>query len=157
MKLYIKNFVIILTLLLIYNCGFKVVDEKINNFSIVEVKVAGEKRINFKIKNNLQINTSKDNLNILKVQLNTKKNKSIKQKNKKNEITKYNMEITTNVTIDFLKKDKKIKFDVSAEGDYSVADNYSQSLNNEKQIIELLVEKISKKVLNEINVKINDL
>jgi len=42
-------------------------------------------------------------------------------------------------------------------GDYLVAKSYSTTLNNEKKLIENLVNEISEKILDEIIKKINDL
>ena len=158
MKKIAQNFSIILLMLILTNCGFKVVDKtKLNNFSIKEITSSGDKRINFKIKNNLSINTAKQNDNKLLVSLKTKKNKIIKEKNIKNEITKYQILLTTEIDFNLIKVGKMYKEKVVISGDYLVGDNYSKTLINEKKLIDDLTDLVSKKILKEIKLKINDL
>ena len=59
----------------------------------------GDTRINYQIKNQLELIVSKDNVNFISINLNTKKNKSVKEKNIKNEIVKYQIEIKTNLDL----------------------------------------------------------
>ena len=49
-------FFIIAIVFLLTNCGFKVVDySKLNNFKIYDIVIAGENRINYKVKNNIKV------------------------------------------------------------------------------------------------------
>ena len=87
----IKKISFILTIILfLSNCGFKIVDKsRMNDFTIQNINSDGDKRINFKIKNYLLNTDKKDSKNLLLIKLKTEKIKSIKEKNLKNEITKY--------------------------------------------------------------------
>ena len=77
-------------IILLNGCGFKVLDKSdANNFSIKEIITSGDKRINYKITNNLFIYSKKKRQNEIILYLDTKKNNIIKEKNIKNEITKY--------------------------------------------------------------------
>ena len=49
------------------------------------------------------------------------------------------------------------KISSSSNGNYSVADNYSSTLSNEKKLIENLVENISEDIIKKISSNINDL
>ena len=72
----------------ITSCGFKVLDKsKNNNFSVQEIRSSGEIRINHKIKNNIILDSKEPTENQIVINLSTKKIKSIKEKNIKNEIT----------------------------------------------------------------------
>ena len=81
-------------------CGFKVIKQpEIRNFYIAEIEVEGDKRINYIIKRNL-LNSLKDkSKKPLKLILETKKIKDIKERNIKKEITKY--QITINVIVKY--------------------------------------------------------
>ena len=153
----IKKSLLIFSLLFLYNCGFKVVDNSnTNDFKIKEIKVIGDKRINYKIKNYLLLNTAKENKKVLLINLNTKKNKNIKEKNIKNQVTKYEMSINTSIKLHLLDSGKKASINLSVTGEYSVASNYSSTRNNEKKLVDSLAGELSKNILNEINLKIND-
>jgi outer membrane lipopolysaccharide assembly protein LptE/RlpB len=157
MKMIIKKSLLIFSLLFLYNCGFKVVDNSnTNDFKIKEIKVIGDKRINYKIKNYLLLNTAKENKKVLLINLNTKKNKNIKEKNIKNQVTKYEMSINTSIKLHLLDSGKKASINLSVTGEYSVASNYSSTRNNEKKLVDSLTGELSKNILNEINLKIND-
>jgi|TARA_B100000902_G_C26668619_1_gene601943 outer membrane lipopolysaccharide assembly protein LptE/RlpB len=148
----------ILLTLFTASCGFKVLDTSSNNsFSIKDIKTIGEKRINFKIKNKLLLNTSKTQEKIIVVNLNTIKKKSIKEKNIKNEITKYQLVITVNVSYIQTNGGKSDNFVVTKSGDYSASNQYSQILNNEKTLIETLTDGLAEDILNQLVASLNDL
>ena len=140
------------------NCGFKVLDKsKINNFTIKNIETFGNKRINYTIKKDLLIKSPENNENLLTINLETKKIKNIKEKNIKNEITKYQILINAKISFKLISNDKNYEINISEEGDYLVAENYSTTLSNEKKLIDDLVEKISDNILDEISLKLNDI
>ena len=102
------------------------------------------------------LNTAKENKKVLLINLNTKKNKNIKEKNIKNQVTKYEMSINTSIKLHLLDSGKKASINLSVTGEYSVASNYSSTRNNEKKLVDSLAGELSKNILNEINLKIND-
>ena len=151
------NFIVFVLLVFLPQCGFKVLDKsKLSNFTIKEIQSDGDKRINFKIKNNLRINVKENSQNLLNLTIRTNKNKSIKEKNIKNEITKY--EIVINTTIEYsLPNSKVYSSSLSVQGDYLVAGNYATTLNNEKTLIDNLTENLSEKLIDTILNTINDI
>tara|TARA_B100000945_G_scaffold252976_1_gene209929 strand:- start:505 stop:981 length:477 start_codon:yes stop_codon:yes gene_type:complete len=158
MKQIIKKSFLFLFLFITVNCGYKVINEtEKNNFSIQEITTSGDKRVNFKIRNNLLNYTEKNNQNSLLVDIITKKNKSIKEKNIKNEITKY--EISLNAIVKFRLNNSDIDYEIniSNSGNYLVSDSYSTTLNNEKKLIDDLVVGLSEKILKKISLKLNDI
>ena len=158
MKQNISKIFLFLSIFLLLNCGFKTLDRsQINSFTVKDLITTGDKRINYKIKNILLANSKNDSQNIILINLTSNKNKIIKEKNIKNEITKY--QISLNVSLEFkkFKKEKKIITILSATGDYPVAENYSSTLNFEKKLIDNLVENVSNQILDEINLKLNDI
>ena len=157
MKTTKTNLFLVICVFILTSCGFKVLDNKaLNNFTIRNIETTGDKRINFKIKNDILINTNENSANQLLININTKKNKNIKEKNIKNEITKYELIINTSIKFNMIEEDKKHSINFTVKGDYLVADNYSSTLNNEKKLVENLVDRIGKKILDEINLKLND-
>ena len=144
--------------IIISGCGFQVSSNvNKNNFSINEVKTLGDNRINFQIKNYLLNNSKKNTPNIIDLTLNTKKTKTIKEKNIKNEITKYEIKLSSLIEFYLLNKKEKKVVNISSSGSFIVEEkNYSATLNNEKSLIDTLTENISEKALDEINIKLND-
>ena len=156
-----RNIIIKCSLILLFitlsNCGYKVLDNLESNFNIREINASGDKRINFKIKNDLVVEYSNNSTNNLVLTLNTKKTKQIKEKNIKNEITKYEVSILCSVELAFLEKNTKHKFTVSSNGDYLAANKYSTTIQNEKRLIDDLTNDLSDKIRNKINLINNDL
>ena len=158
MKQIITKFFLFLFLFATVNCGYKVINEsERNKFSIQEIKTSGDKRINFKIKNNLLNFSKKKSQNILLIDLNTKKIKNIKEKNIKNEITKYEISLNVDVEFNLINSDENYTLNISNTGSYLVVDSYSTTLNNEKKLIDDLIENISEKILKKISLKLNDI
>ena len=149
---------LIIIFILTSGCGFNIssnVNE--NNFSIKELKTLGDNRVNFKIKNYLINNAKKNTPNTIILALNTKKTKTIKEKNIKNEITKYEIILSSMVEFYLVGEKKKNVVNVKSTGNYIVEEkNYSATLNNEKSLLDNLTENISEKILDEINIRLND-
>ena len=157
MKKFTKKILVFACILIFTSCGFKVIDQSLkNNYTIKNIVSEGDKRVNFKIKNELLINAKKDSQTVILINLNTTKTKEIKEKNIKNQVTKYQISIDTVLKISVLGgNDYKLNF--NGTGDFLVGDNYSTTLNSEKILIESLTDNISKNIINKISLKLNDI
>lgn len=154
----IAKTILIVSLLLPVGCGYKVINKtNQNNFSIVNIESTGNRRINYILKNNLLINSKENSENILDLKLNSKKTKEIKEKNIKNQITKYKISINVEIKFNLNNSNKTNSINSSFSGDYLVAENHSSTLSNEKTVTENLVENISNDIKNKISSIINDL
>ena len=139
------------------SCGFKVLNKsELSDFNIKELATSGDKRINYKIRNDLLTFNKVDSANILKIELNSKKEKIIKEKNIKNQITKYQIKVNVNMNLNIINRGIKEKINFSTEGSYNVAENNSSTRNNEKKLVENLVSNISQKILDKIISRVND-
>ena len=152
----LKLITIAISLILLTGCGFKVIDKReLLNFNIKEISTNGDKRINFELKNKLSDYNDTNSSKIIKIELDTKKTKSIKEKNISNEITKYQIKVIVNVKLIKTDNTNNLEFTIEREGDYVVADKFSQTLNNEKKLIRNITEKISESIIGEIINKLN--
>ena len=158
MKEIIAKFCLILIFIISSSCGYKVLDNQgSEDFSIKEIKTSGDNRINFKIKNSLIINSSESKAQSIIMELYTEKNKEVKEKNIKNQITKYQITLSSYVKLNFLKNNKTEEFNIISTGNYQVSDKYSSTLKNEKRLIDDLTNDISDKIKKRINLILNDL
>tara|TARA_B000000532_G_scaffold164685_1_gene132944 strand:+ start:158 stop:631 length:474 start_codon:yes stop_codon:yes gene_type:complete len=152
----LKLITIAISLILLTGCGFKIIDKReLLNFNIKEISTNGDKRINFELKNKLSDYNDTNSSKVIKIELDTKKTKSIKEKNISNEITKYQIKIIVNVKLIKTDNTNNLEFTIEREGDYVVADKFSQTLNNEKKLIRNITEKISESIIGEIINKLN--
>ena len=152
----LKLITIAISLILLTGCGFKIIDKReLLNFNIKEISTNGDRRINFELKNKLSDYNDTNSSKVIKIELDTKKTKSIKEKNISNEITKYQIKVIVNVKLIKTDNTNNLEFTIEREGDYVVADKFSQTLNNEKKLIRNITEKISESIIGEIINKLN--
>ena len=154
-----KNLYFSIILLFIFSsCGYQVVDKKkLQTFNILEINTTGEKRINFKLKNKLLAFKKENSKELIILDINSKKNKSVKDKNIKNQITKYQINLDIEVGYRRSNEIKMNSFIVKQNGTYDVSSQHSQTLNNEKKLIDLLINDISEKIIDQLVAKFNDL
>ena len=147
------------TLIFFAGCGFKLLDQtKLKNYNILEIKDSGDKRVNFFIKNELNnlLNDANSN-NDLIITIKTEKVKSIKEKNKKNQITKYNININSIIEIYFINRNVTKTINLNKENFYNVNTNQSVTRNNQKNIENNLNDKLAQDISNKLLRIINEL
>ena len=143
-KTYKKFFLIISLILFTMSCGFKVLDKSsLFNLRISEIQTQGDKKTNFLIKNNLQktLNIEKEGDNYMV--LNTTKRKEIKEKNSRNQITKYQITISSTLSLNSLKTNEKKTFSTEVNGSYDVSNNHSTTITNQNNLEKNLAKKTS--------------
>lgn len=152
-----KKFVIhFFSLLLLLNCGFKVSYENIDrDFKILNITDNGDKALNLKIKNNLILNNTSDNL--INIELNTNKRKLVKEKNINNKIVKQEIKINVLVNYSLVGKDKKGQFVVLKDGSYEVNKRNFKTKENERKLINSLVKEVANEILRKISKELNDI
>ena len=146
-------------LILLTSCGFKIIDKTSSlKYSIRNIESEGDKKVNFYIKNNLiKRFTSGYSDNYINIKIFSNKQRSIKEKNIKNQITKYNISISTRFEIVFANKNIKKIINLNESGYYDVNNNKSVTTNNQNNLEKHLARKISKQITDKIIFIINDL
>ena len=150
-----KIFVVFFLNLVLISCGYKVVDKTSQrNFYIAETINSGDSRINFKIKNKLLFNNPKNEKNILSLNINSNKKKIIYEKNEKNEITKYKINVIIKVKFNEIIDQISEEFEVSATKILNVQDKQFSTLNRERRLVDLICDDLAVKILDEISIRI---
>ena len=152
-----KTLVILISLIFLFGCGFKVVDQNyFKEYKFVNTSITGEKRVAYLLRNKLK-SINKEAPNSIQLKLDTKKTRQIKEKNIQNEITKYEITISAEVSFIIIEKNISGVFTVSRSGDYNVSDKYSGTLNNEKKLIKNIINDISDQILKNLKIKLDEL
>ena len=140
-------------------CGFKIVESsKLNKFQIIEMQIEGDNKINFLIKNKIyNFLNLKDSNDRLKIKLSTEKSKSVKEKNNKNQITKYTINIKSVIDFDFIDQNYKKTFVILKKDSYNVDKNHSTTLKNLKNLENNLSEKVSNEIILNLIKIVNEL
>ena len=150
-----KFLYIIVTTLLLFSCGYKIIDNKIN-FKINEIVTTGDKKIGYHLKNKLSLISSEEENEFVKINIVTNKTKSIKERNVKNQITKHNIQIISKVELINLSNMESKKFTFTKNGDFNVGSRHSDTLNNEKKLVDLLTIDISEQIIEALANYSND-
>lgn len=155
--MYKKISILLTALLLLSQCGFKRLDD-LMLINIISIETDGYKKANYFIKNDLltQKNNKVNNAKI-NIKIETKRKKIISEKNIKNEITKYNINIESFVDVYFIKENKKKTFKISENGDYRVEKSSISSSKNLDNLERNLSNSIAKKIRKKIIILANDL
>jgi outer membrane lipopolysaccharide assembly protein LptE/RlpB len=152
-----KLFFIIL-IILVSGCGFKIVNlSETNDFSIIDVNTNGDKKINYIIKNSILYASKSNKAKQITINISTKKDKIIKEKNIKNEITKYEITIIVDVIFSEITEKNSYNFTVIKNNSYDVASQNSVTRNNEKKLVSVLSNDLADDILKEIRLKLNDI
>ena len=152
-----KIIVLIFSLVIFSSCGFKVVKlSELNNFYINEIDTEGDKRVSYEIRNTLVSMTKNPEKKLINLKLNSNKTKTIKEKNIKNEITKYEINIAVEITTYDRRYDIIHQFTETSKGSYSVSNQHSQTLSNEKKQTKILSKRISERIYNKLRDISND-
>ena len=85
------------------------------------------------------------------------KHMSSTEKNIRNEITKYQLTINSEVKLLNPTNNNEISFIIKKSGTFNVADQNSTTRNNEKQLISMLSNELAKEIIKETNILLNDI
>ena len=148
----------LILLFLLSNCGFKLANQStLKNYKIQDLLLTGNKQVNFRLKNEILSNSNNNSSKLIFLEFETNKDKSVKEKNIKNEITKYELQITIITKYKVLGGNKSKSFTSVVKSDYNVSKKYAQTLTNEINTINVLTEKISNNIIRKLAEDLNDL
>ena len=143
-----KKIILILSLLILANCGFKsILTTKNVNFKINKIEIQNNDSISLKIKKKLQIYTRNDSPDkIYNLKINSKKNRVITSKDTKGDPLTYEITISTKLEIFIADKFiKKIAFKKSFN--YNNRSNKFDLKQYEKNNTTNLINQISENII----------
>ena len=160
MRKYLKILTFVIIATIIQSCGFKPLKLKnINDISVNKLITEGNRSINFKLSNYLKqtLSFEENRSTKINIHLKTEKIKKIKEKNNKNEITKYSINLITSVQAEVIYQDKEINFSINKQNDFKVNDQHNITIQNEKRVTKQLANSLSEEIFKTLLLKINDI
>ena len=149
--------IFLISYIFLIGCGFKPIST-ISNYKITDIQFKGDDKVNFILKNRINQRQNQGNSeNNIKLEINSNKNKIVKEKNIQNEITKYTLIITTNINYSINGQEEVKNLALSKSGDYDVETNYSQTLTNEKNVFKLLINELADEINKNLTLNLSDL
>ena len=154
MRIKLIYLISLIIVFLMTGCGFKVVNQSnLTDFKIANISTLGDNRIGYRVKNKLLSYPKIDGKKLITLEIDLNRKKVIKEKNIKNETTKF--EISISAVVQY-RSDENGRFEISKKGDYNVASQYSQTLTNEKKLVKTLSESIAENIIEELILRTND-
>jgi len=151
-----KNIEIIAALILfilLSSCGYKQINEKDSNIIYIQdLKVLGEPRIAYSLKNNILLLSNKNSEKKYIGEIKINKNKNSKIKNKAGKIIRYNLSVEANLQLTNINDNRNIKKTFMRTGDFEVAEIHSGTIKNESSLTKRIIKQISEDITNFITI-----
>ena len=94
---------------------------------------------------------------IINIILNTSKNKFAKEKDTKNEISKYQIDIIVKLEVNSINKEKILDFTIKKTGDFLVDTKQSRTYEIEKRVTDLLIDETLDEIIDNLLFELNDI
>ena len=144
-----KIFTFVISINLLLSCGYQPILNKENqNFSIAKFNLEGNKRIGGLLKNNLI--SAKKAANLIELDIKSEKKTAVSNKSQSGKILTYSITLTFEIAAS---ENKNVLFTkvFTKSQNYSASDVHSDTLNNEKKVVESLIESIASELQIELN------
>ena len=153
MKNKLSLILILFFSIFVFSCWYKKIIEKNDGtVAINEVKINGDKRVGYIIKNDIFLSTASGSENLININLNIKKFKEVKNKNVSGKIEKYSIRLDANVEVTNVQRKSIFTRAFSTSTDYEVMSNHSDTISNEKNAVEISANQISEDIVRFINI-----
>ncbi len=142
-----KILFIVLLCNFVFGCGYQsILNKEDQIYSIKEFSLEGNKRLGGLLKNNLI--TPKTDENNLIVNIKAQKKNQISNKSETGKVLKYSVSLTFEITaVKVIDKNIVLSQVYSKKQDYPASDVYLNTINNEKKVLEGMVESIANEIL----------
>ena len=144
-----KILILIITSYFMWGCGYQpILNEENQKFSISQFNLEGNKRLSGLLKNNLIV--VKKNKNSLVLNIKSEKKNVVANKSQTGKVLSYALTLNFEISAS---KNKNIIYSkvFTKTQNYNAADIHSGTLNNEKKLVETLIETIANELLIELN------
>ena len=121
-------------------------------FDIQEFEVTGGARESFVLQKKIQRFSNKNSSNKIKILIELTKNKTIKEKNIQNKVTKYNLSLSANIKIIDLTTNREIDNNLTFNEVYNVDNSYSSTINNSKEANNSLIDRMVNEILDQLRI-----
>ena len=149
---YLQSIIFLIIIILLSSCSYqKMNSTNQKKFHIQEFEINGDTRESFLIQK-IQRFSNDESPNKIKIFIDLRKEKSIKEKNVQNKVTKYNLSLSADVKIIELNTTKEIKRFFTVNQIYNVEDSYSNTINNSKEANITLIDKIVDEILDQLKI-----
>ena len=145
---YLKLILIFFAIIFLNSCGYKKLNsENLNDFKIDKLEISGEKKLAYKLKNNIEIYSSQSSKFIYDIKINLFSTKETKIKNTAGKTTRYSIKFQADALITRVNTQNVYRKTFSTSNDYNVGSTHSETLKNEKNSAENNLNYISNEII----------
>lgn len=151
----IKTLSTIILCVIFISCGFKPVNQKgYGQIHINNINIIGEPRIANALKNKFLTISNINSEKKYDVEVELKKNKKIKIKDRTGKVTRYTLNIESILRLTDLSNNDKIEKNFSSNQDFEVGEIHSDTINNESNARKNVTQLLSDDIANFISITI---
>jgi outer membrane lipopolysaccharide assembly protein LptE/RlpB len=145
---YLKLLLIFFAILFLNSCGYKKLNsENLNDFKIDKLEISGEKKLAYKLKNNIEVYSYQNSKFIYDIKINLISTKETKIKNIAGKTTRYASKFQADTTVINTNTKNVYSKTFSSTNDYDIGSTHSDTLNNEKKAIENNLNYVSDEIV----------
>ena len=143
-----KKLKFLLSIILFINvsaCGYSRLNDQSNEFKFNSIKINGDKRLSYILKNNLNLISKSESEKSYDLEINLTRSKTSKIKDATGKTTRFSVVLNANLKLtDNNKTIMNRSFTVS--NDYDVSNNHSDTIRNEKNSIQNNIDSLSEEI-----------
>jgi len=143
-----KNLLVFIISSLLVSCGYKRISQESLLINIQNINIIADKRISYRLKNDILLISNTNSTNKYNLDLNLDYKKTSKIVDKTGKTTRYTLSYTAILKLKNIDGEETINKSFTVNGDYSIAENYSDTLSNKKNTTNGIIDKISNDITN---------
>ena len=133
---------------LLVSCGYKKITQEKLSIDLQNINITADKRIAYKLKNNILLISNEESKNKYNLDLNLIYKKTSKIIDKTGKTIRFNIAYTGNLKLKNTDTDENINKSFNVKGEYDIAEDYSDTVNNRNTAINNIIEKLSNDITN---------
>ena len=135
----------IIIIISLSSCGYSKLNNQLNEFKFNSIVINGDKRLSYILKNNLSILSKTESQKSYDLLINLTSSKTSKIKDTTGKTTRFN--VVLNGDLKLTDNNKVVKNRLfTVNNDYDVSSNHSDTIRNEKNLIQRNIDALSEEI-----------
>ena len=141
-----KILIIFIFISLLTSCGFKKIAQYESLINLQKITINGDNRISYKLKNNIKLISNEAAQNKYNVKIDLTQKKIGKIKDNAGRVTRYTVTFNAELNLENESSQEIVNKSFTKSANYYVASSHSETINNEKNAVKIIIEQISENI-----------
>jgi hypothetical protein len=141
-----KILIIFIFISLLTSCGFKKIAQYESLINLQKITINGDNRISYKLKNNIKLISNEAAQNKYNVKIDLTQKKIGKIKDNAGRVTRYTVTFNAELNLENESSQEIVNKSFTKSANYYVASSHSETINNEKNAVKIIIEQISEDI-----------